>query len=222
MSSDRRSGCGRCNNGWICKSIQINRWGTSTAAALVRPARIRRANSASSELDWCARSVDGRKTRSSPRLTASFYSVVCRVDTSGMPRARTLMSREQFTNSDARYRTSGGHRVEPPMPVLIERCWRVIGPNQRSAGLTRVHHEEGYCPAASGDVKRRYLLVFRRGPCLRLPARRRHPARLRASRFRRSGTKMVSLDITQGRGSSFATCPTATPGPGARPSFRSL
>jgi ubiquinone/menaquinone biosynthesis C-methylase UbiE len=30
-------------------------------------------------------------------------------------------------------------------------------------GFEGVHAEEGYCPEASGDVKRRYLLVFRRG-----------------------------------------------------------
>jgi hypothetical protein len=28
------------------------------------------------------------------------------------------------------------------------------------AGLTLVDEAEGYCPAASGDIKRRYLLVF--------------------------------------------------------------
>jgi ubiquinone/menaquinone biosynthesis C-methylase UbiE len=32
------------------------------------------------------------------------------------------------------------------------------------AGLTLVDEAEGYCPAASGDVKRRYLLVFTK-PC---------------------------------------------------------
>ena len=32
------------------------------------------------------------------------------------------------------------------------------------AGLTLVDEAEGYCPAASGDIKRRYLLVFTK-PC---------------------------------------------------------
>lgn len=44
------------------------------------------------------------------------------------------------------------------------------------AGLTRVHYEEGYCPAASGELKRRYLLVFNRGP-RDAHARRRSPSR---------------------------------------------
>jgi SAM-dependent methyltransferase len=41
------------------------------------------------------------------------------------------------------------------------------------AGFERVHAEEGYCPAASGEVKRRYLLVFRRNGRVRKPSRSR-------------------------------------------------
>lgn len=31
-----------------------------------------------------------------------------------------------------------------------------------AVGFRLIEKQEGYCPAASGDVKRRYLLVFQR------------------------------------------------------------
>jgi len=80
------------------KSIQSSEWATSTAVALVCPARIR---CASSRQDSSARSANGHTVRLSTRLTASFDSSACRVDTSGTPKVQTPMSREQFTDDDA-------------------------------------------------------------------------------------------------------------------------
>ena len=61
--------CGKCDNGWIWKSIPTSPWPHDDCGEPGVPARTPRATSASSQLVWSARAVTAHKARLKRRRT---------------------------------------------------------------------------------------------------------------------------------------------------------